>query len=179
MMPVVSDAGTDENGNYTIIGFKMLDDSGTELSRVMLPSGYESIENKVKVIDFGTKRYMLIYGDKIGFDYFENEDDKVFVYSIDTQASGAMQLVAELSGVAVNPRVARRSEPINVTFNTDGIASRKVIVTSVNGTVVMSKNVAQGETSVSIDTSRLSHGMYVVSVIENGKKSEHCKVVIR
>lgn len=157
-------------------GYKVVDENGKELSRIMLPAGYRG--SNVQVVDFGPKRYFVVEAyNSIKVDYWG--DMSMFVYSINPSGSGVMELVMEESGVKVSPRVARRSTPINVTLSSEGKSDRQVIVTSVNGVTVMTKNVSAGETSTSIDTSRMQQGMYVVSVVENGKKSEHCKVVIR
>lgn len=160
-----------------VVGYRVMDaQSHQEVAKLTLPDGFES-DTYLDLIDFGDKRYIAVEAQKK-----ENNDARTyrtFVYKIDPNASGVMELVEDQIEMTVMPRLARRSTPITVNFGSEGKSPRKVIVTSVSGMTVMTKDVAAGETSTSIDTSAFGQGMYVVSVVENGRKSEHCKVIIR
>ncbi|MCM1450570.1 MAG: T9SS type A sorting domain-containing protein [Clostridiales bacterium] len=157
------------------IGFKVLSQSGSEITRVILPSEYSVYySDYIYVIDFGDKRYLSIEAIK---DDNVNEE-YVLIYKIDPTAS-AMELMNDPVKVSVTPRATRRSTPITVKFNGESKNDRQVIVTGANGMKALTKSVAGNETSTTIDTSRLAQGMYIVTVIEEGKNIENCKIVIR
>lgn len=159
-----------------VVGYKVCNEFRQEVSRLTLPADY--IGDYLEVVDFGDKRYLTVGAYKEADN--GNHVYYTLVYKIDPNASGVMQLVGDPIEVTVAPRVTRRSTPITVKFSgEDNGGDRQVMVTGVNGMTVMTMKVAAGETSANIDTSRLSEGMYVVTVVENGKKIENCKVIIR
>ena len=120
------------------------------------------------------ERYLLVEA----FPERDNHNTAILAYKVDAATSSVRQMSAPIH-IGVMPRVARRSEPVTVTFGDEGKTSRRVKVTGMNGSTVIAESVAAGETATTIDTSALSQGVYVVTVEDGEKAVENCKIVIR
>lgn len=155
----------------TTIGYKIMSQSGKEICTISLPNGYTGDDGCDLYVMDG-KKYMTCHATK------EGGGSYTIIYEVDAATSSVRQMSAPIR-VGVMPRVARRSEPVTVTFGDEGKASRRVKVTGMNGSTVIAESVAAGETATTIDTSALSQGVYVVTVEDGDKAVENCKIVIR
>lgn len=85
----------------------------------------------------------------------------------------------ERCNITVLPGIVNRSEPITVKFKTESLSPYRIVVTSITGATEMSIDVNGEEPNVSIDTSMLSTGLHIVSVIRNGAIVKTAKIVIK
>lgn len=160
--------------DYDRIGFKVMSQSGREAAKFILPSGYNHATSDVIFMMMDNERYLLVEA----FPERDNHNTAILAYKVDAATSSVRQMSAPIH-IGVMPRVARRSEPVTVTFGDEGKTSRRVKVTGMNGSTVIAESVAAGETATTIDTSALSQGVYVVTVEDGEKAVENCKIVIR
>ncbi len=72
----------------------------------------------------------------------------------------------------------RRNEFVSVDISSVQSPTSLTVVNAA-GQVVCSQNLHDGQKNASIDTSRLTSGLYIVRVANSQKKSEICRIIIR
>lgn len=97
-------------------------------------------------------------------------------YRID-KGSGVADIVREETSVTATPNPASAGTPVTMTIPT-GIG-RYVEISNLNGARIASYNVGEGTSQISIPTDNLSSGIYLFSVIVDGKKVDTSKIIIR
>lgn len=97
-------------------------------------------------------------------------------YRID-KTSGVAKVVREESIVSATPNPASAGTPVVMTI--PGGSNRHVEVSNLNGTRMASYNVGADSPQVSIPTANLTSGMYLFSVIVDGRKVDTRKIIIR
>lgn len=80
--------------------------------------------------------------------------------------------------ISASPVMPRRNEIVNVDISSVQSPTSLTVV-SAAGQVVCSQNLHDGQKNASIDTSRLTSGLYIVRVANSQKKSEICRIIIR
>lgn len=73
----------------------------------------------------------------------------------------------------------RRGTDVSINLGTTAETACKVIVTSVSGQTVLTRNIEPGTTRTTIDTSRFENGMYIVTVSDCMTTRENTKIVVR
>ena len=156
-------------------GLKIMSDDGSVLQTIMFPenvTGY--FDRGIKLFIIGSSKY-LEGGDYEDAD--ENEYMNLYKINKDAKDPSKVSIATAPMRVSVSPRMASRNQDINVVAEGNGV--REVIVTNAAGQVVYSTKVAAGETSVKINSRRLSSGLNVVSVKGADGKEENCKVIVK
>lgn len=97
-------------------------------------------------------------------------------YRID-KTSGVAKVVREETKVSASPNPASAGTPVVMTIPAG--SNRHVEVSSLNGTNIAYYNIGQDSSQVSISTTNLSSGMYLFTVIVDGRKADTCKIIIR
>ena len=97
-------------------------------------------------------------------------------YRID-KTSGVAKVVREETKVAATPNPAPAGTPVVMTIP-EG-SDRRVEVSNLNGAVMASYNVGATSPQVSVPTANLSSGLYLFSVIVDGRMVDTCKIIIR
>ena len=97
-------------------------------------------------------------------------------YRID-KTSGVAKVVREETKVSATPNPAFAGTPVIMTIP-DG-SNRHVEVSNLNGARMASYNIGANSSQVSIPTANLTSGMYLFSVIIDGKRVDTCKIIIR
>lgn len=80
--------------------------------------------------------------------------------------------------ISTSPVMPRRNEIVSVDISSVQ-SPISLTVVSAAGQVVCSQNLHDGQKNASIDTSRLTSGLYIVRVANSQKKSEICRIIIR
>lgn len=80
--------------------------------------------------------------------------------------------------INASPVMPRRNEIVNVDISSVQSPTSLTVV-SAAGQVVCSQNLHDGQKNASIDTSKLTSGLYIVRVANSQKKSEICRIIIR
>lgn len=80
--------------------------------------------------------------------------------------------------ISASPVMPRRNEIVNVDISSVQSPTSLTVVNAA-GQVVCSQNLHDGQKNASIDTSRLTSGLYIVRVANSQKKSEICRIIIR
>ena len=163
-----------------IRAFKAYDSSGNVVATIEIPDGYDMYDSEPSIDFFklNEKRYIAIDDlrkpgtTEYGYDYF------TVVYRLDGDSN--VTRVAITPSTKVSPRAPKQGERVTVSFDESSIDSPKTInVVSVSGRNVYRTKLPAGESSIDIDTSRLSQGMYVVTVSADGKNQEAAKIIVR
>lgn len=160
--------------------FKVMSQDGTQVLSIPCPAGIGQMEySYLAVMD--EKHYVVI----IGRGSVNNSSQPIpmtqhytFFYQIDPNSATIRQVNMPIK-VRVMPTVVPRSTPITVTLDGNDKSTHTVNVTATNGVNTMNIPMLPGNTSATIDTSRLSKGIYVVSVTDGEKTADSCKIVIR
>ncbi len=80
--------------------------------------------------------------------------------------------------ISASPVMPRRNEIVSIDISSVQ-SPISLTVVSAAGQVVCSQNLHDGQKNASIDTSRLTSGLYIVRVANSQKKSEICRIIIR
>lgn len=80
--------------------------------------------------------------------------------------------------ISASPVMPRRNEIVSVDISSVQSPTSLTVVNAA-GQVVCSQNLHDGQKNASIDTSRLTSGLYIVRVANSQKKSENCRIIIR
>lgn len=114
--------------------------------------------------------------ENMGYSFLANTQ----LFRIDKSAN----MVSEIKAVGkmrISPNPVLRNEPATVDFgeNSNNVARRTIIITSSSGQRVSQTPVSKGETSVKVNTSNMSAGVYNFSVIEKDKVVDNSKVIVK
>lgn len=178
IVPVVSVVGHDDEGRpiEQTTGFMLKNEEGELLQTVNFPDNLcrNNYDFVPKFYDLGDVKYLKIEelrNNLDSYDYYE------LMYRIDGGVSAVLSLACPPMRVQARPTVAEASEPVTVSFDSDNVS--RIEVVSVKGSIAGAFDVVPGEHTATIDTSRLGKGMYIINVVENGSRSENCKIIIR
>ena len=80
--------------------------------------------------------------------------------------------------ISASPVMPRKNEFVSVDISSVQ-APTLLTVVSAAGQVVCSQNLHDGQKNASIDTSRLTSGLYIVLVANSNKEYENCRIIIR
>lgn len=80
--------------------------------------------------------------------------------------------------ISASPVMPRRNEIVSVDISSVQSPTSLTVV-SAAGQVVCSQNLHDGQKNASIDTSRLTSGLYIVRVANSNKEYENCRIIIR
>lgn len=111
-----------------------------------------------------------------------NNDTQYFIrlYSFEHgKISTSLKQVRDIpEKISASPVMPRRNEFVSVDISSVQSPTSLTVV-SAAGQVVCSQNLHDGQKNASIDTSRLTSGLYIVRVANSQKKSEICRIIIR
>lgn len=111
-----------------------------------------------------------------------NNDTQYFIrlYSFEHgKISTSLKQVRDIpEKISASPVMPRRNEIVSVDISSVQ-SPISLTVVSAAGQVVCSQNLHDGQKNASIDTSRLTSGLYIVRVANSQKKSEICRIIIR
>ncbi len=111
-----------------------------------------------------------------------NNDTQYFIrlYSFEHgKISTSLKQVRDIpEKISASPVMPRRNEIVSVDISSVQ-SPISLTVVSAAGQVVCSQNLHDGQKNASIDTSRLTSGLYIVRIANSQKKSEICRIIIR
>lgn len=168
------------NTSYRVrpIGFRIVQDNGNILASIKYDDGiYGDDYYGLEYLHFETKGYLVA---KVHKKKDENSSEYYSIfYSIDPSNPTSIKAVrTEKTGIKAMPAIARQSEVVNVDVSKFK-NPRHVSVVSSNGQTVMTRNIADGQSHVEVQTSGLPAGLYIVKVTDGQSVSDNCKIIIR
>lgn len=111
-----------------------------------------------------------------------NNDTQYFIrlYSFEHgKISTSLKQVRDIpEKISASPVMPRRNEIVSVDISSVQSPTSLTVVNAA-GQVVCSQNLHDGQKNASIDTSRLTSGLYIVRVANSQNKSEICRIIIR
>ena len=112
--------------------------------------------------------------------YDKSEECITRIYSFEEgKISTSIKKVRDISSrMKVSPIMPRRNEFVSVDISSVQSPTSLTVV-SAAGQVVCSQNLHDGQKNASIDTSRLTSGLYIVRVANSNKEYENCRIIIR
>jgi len=151
-----------------VTGYKIVNENGELLMTITPPEGRKFYARLVKT-DMGF--YFVAEGSS-------NENKPIsFIYKID-KASSSVQQVSSFTGrMDVSPRMAVNQTPVTVTLD-ENASYVSIDLIDMAGHIVQSIPV-NDEKTISIDTSWLPRGVYIVKASGNEQSQETCKIIIR
>ncbi len=120
-----------------------------------------------ELIKMGGKCYL-----KVG----DSEYD--YMYLVDNESGTGITYVNKMKNTSVRPTVLERNTPVTVDLK-DATGQHTVTVVNASGRTVHAESVPQGQTSLTLDTSKWGSGLNVVSVKGADGKVESCKVIVK
>lgn len=165
----------EERQSFELVGFKVMSENGNEVTRFSVTPDYDD-ENDIDIIRMG-EHYYFVNGASCYDEEGKWKEHVIEIFSID-RTTTEIKKVVEHRGLKCLPSIAKKNEVINVTLEADNVATQ-ILVTSVGGQTVKKLPIQAGQKSVSLHTSGLPAGMYVVSTTDGKNKNEYCKIIIR
>lgn len=124
--------------------------------------------------------YLNDYGNYIPFSerrgYSFIVDHQLF--RIDKSANAVPEIKA-VGSMRIFPNPVLKNEPVTIDLGGNNNIGKNIIITSSSGQRVSQTPVGKGETSVKVNTSNMSTGIYNFSVIEKDKVVDNSKVIVK
>lgn len=119
-----------------------------------------------------------LWRDNSNYDMSEECITRIYAFE-EGKISTSIKKVRDISTrMKVSPVMPRRNEIVNVDISSVQSPTSLTVV-SAAGQVVCSQNLHDGQKNASIDTSRLTSGLYIVRVANSNKEYENCRIIIR
>ena len=169
----------DEDSHITEIAIKQED--GTVLATIPFTDGYaldfyyygdwDGIPIDIIKLD-GEHWYLCVH-------LCGNDTQTIRLYSFKQGNVSSIKKIKDIpSKVKVNPALPQKNEAVKVDLSAVQSPSSLSVV-SADGKVVYNKALRGDEKEVSVETSGLSAGMYIVRVSDGNTTSDNCKIIIR
>ena len=119
-----------------------------------------------------------LWRENSNFDMSEECITRIYAFE-EGKISTSIKKVRDISTrMKVSPVMPRRNEIVSVDISSVQSPTSLTVV-SAAGQVVCSQNLHDGQKNASIDTSRLTSGLYIVRVANSNKEYENCRIIIR
>jgi len=154
-------------------GFKIVSEDGTVIETVAYPAGLHCGYNSLNLLIVDNRYYIL--AELLNTEYTE---DYYVIYEL-SRATGMLDMVGEPMLMKVHPTAPVRGTTVDVEIGST-TGNRIVLgLTGSDGRTVISRNLEPGTTRTSIDTSRLTQGVYVVTVTDAAGTRDATKIIVR
>ena len=155
-------------------GFKVESQNGSIVATVKYPVGYYGYTYfDPDIFMMNGKNYLIIDLQKIG-----GTEWYYAVYEVDADNS-SVKAVAAPRRVSVAPTMPRRGTEVNIDLGNPAQTAHKVIVTSMSGRSVVTRNIEPGKSNITIDTANFEKGVYIVTVSDGKTTRENTRIVVR
>lgn len=154
--------------------FVVFNSDNQKITSIDAPSGYEIIGGDITYLKLGKNVYLVL-------DMYNKQNDYYYTafYRIN-DTGNSVSLVSMAPSARISPRVPRKGEKVTVTVGSEMQERNcQVQVVSASGQTVMNSEIPAGQSQLDINTSRLSKGVYVVTVSSEGVSKEAAKIIIR
>ena len=119
-----------------------------------------------------------LWRENSNFDMREECITRIYAFE-EGKISTSIKKVRDISTrMKVRPVMPRRNEIVSVDISAVQSPTSLTVVNAA-GQVVCSQNLHDGQKNASIDTSRLTSGLYIVRVANSNKEYENCRIIIR
>lgn len=184
-----------ESNNFAdyLTGIKVQNEDGEILAEIpfgdkwKLPIFYNTDEQDqpIKIFrlynDKGNSRSYIcldLWRENSNYDMSEECITRIYAFE-EGKISTSIKKVMDISTqIKVSPVMPRRNEIVSVDISSVQSPTSLTVV-SAAGQVVCSQNLHDGQKNASIDTSRLTSGLYIVRVANSNKEYENCRIIIR
>ena len=134
-----------------------------------------------RLSDKGNSRSYIcldLWRDNGNYDMGEESITRIYAFE-EGKISTSIKKIRDISTrMKVTPVMPRRNEIVSVDISSVQSPTSLTVV-SAAGQVVCSQNLHDGQKNASIDTSRLTSGLYIVRVANSNKEYENCRIIIR
>ena len=154
-------------------GFKIVSEDGTVIETVAYPAGLHCGYNSLNLLIVDNRYYIL--AELLNTEYTE---DYYVIYEL-SRATGMLDMVGEPMLMKVHPTAPVRGTTVDVEIGST-TGNRIVLgLTGSDGRTVISRFLEPGTAPTSIDTSRLTQGVYVVTVTDAAGTRDATKIIVR
>ena len=154
-------------------GFKIVSEDGSVIETVAYPAGLHCGYNSLNLLIVDNRYYIL--AELLNTEYTE---EYYVIYEL-SRATGMLDMVGEPMLMKVHPTAPVRGTTVDVEIGST-TGNRIVLgLTGSDGRTVISRNLEPGTTRTSIDTSRLTQGVYVVTVTDAAGTRDATKIIVR
>lgn len=167
-------------GDILFAGFQVISETGQVINTIEFEEGFtgsrswrDEPDYNVVIYEINGKTYLAVSG---YIDSEEGSKDAILVYSIDRKTS-EIKKVAQETQMTVRPRLATRSELIDVSLEPD-VQNRELQVVNTAGEVILRAPVKAGATHCQIAASKLSKGVNIINVTTKRGNST-CKIIVK
>ncbi|MDE6204570.1 MAG: T9SS type A sorting domain-containing protein [Duncaniella sp.] len=154
-------------------GFKIVSEDGSVIETVAYPAGLHCGYNSLDLLIVDDRYYII--AELLNTNYTEEYS---IIYEL-SRTTGMLDMVGEPMLMKVHPTAPVRGTTVDVEIGST-TGNRIVLgLTGSDGRTVISRNLEPGTTRTSIDTSRLTQGVYVVTVTDAAGSLEATKIIVR
>ncbi len=169
LVPIKRPFTTDWGDDVRTVGYRILSTNGEELSHIEFGDGLYDYDGG-NILHIGDNNFLK-------FRLYNSDGSFLAIYAIDKTATGVKQVLKK-KVLSITPTIVNSSEKVNI--NVEGVARERVIsVVSTNGGLAKQIAIPAGQSSVSLDTTGMSPGMYIVNVFDGKREYESCKMIVR
>lgn len=169
--------GNDPNSTrQTIKGYKIVNETGEILATITPPDEW-IYDSCLGVYNTESGVYIRIAGNAMDVDGTYKNESITVIYKIDKESSSIQQVSAFTGRMDVNPRMAANQTPVTVTLD-ENTSYTSIDLIDIAGHIVQSIPV-NGETTISIDTSWLPRGVYIVKASGKDQSQDTCKIIVQ
>lgn len=148
------------------VGFEIVKENGEVLQSVKFGDNttYDS-ESEISVIKIGGKQYLCV-------GLYRSGDGDYNIFYAFTPGTTSVRQVSE----PIKTSVRQNNEYVTIDVVPSSV-SRELSVTGINGITTYRQTIPAGQTSMRINSKRLSKGINIINI--NGEKVDNCKVIIK
>lgn len=160
-----------EKSQVAAVGFQVVSSNGEILKDLNFDNGfsfnYRYYATRIALITIGGNRYLT----------FSNGSSTIF-YKIDSQTSSIKMVKETPSSMFISPSVVDKNTIINVSLGDNNERGSEIVIVSMSGSKVNSKNIPSGQKQVQL-SANMPTGIYCVSRLQNGKVNETKKIIVK
>lgn len=156
-------------------GLEVVSEDGTVIYSFPIP---DNCKGNASIEFFKSDNCILAQAE---FSWYNENLDYVHTtrfYRID-KSTGVAKVIRDENRISASPNPANHGAPITITIPAGNNTPRSISVSSLDGERIYSQAVDPETTKVSIPTQGFTSGMYIFTLMENGRSIESCKIMIR
>lgn len=155
-------------------GLQVINENGSVVTDVRFPEGYYGqLQPECDLYIMGETYYLFVDAQT------KNDNENVSLVFEVNPRSASINMVGAPIGMRVSPTTPQRGADVTVDLGAAAGENCRVNVVSVSGNTVISAVVEPGAESMSLSTSRLDRGMYIVTVSDGNSSREATKIIVR
>lgn len=159
---------------YSKVGWRIMQENGNILAEIKFGEGRSSYGPPV-LLDFAGKKYLEI---STCGEMDSNVEYQLYEITSTGSSTSLKKVRTDYGRITASPAFAKQNEIITIDLS-NAKGAKELSMVSGNGRVVLQQKLKEGQKQITMHTSGLAAGMYVIKVSDGKNTTENCKIVIR